>query len=67
MFMHTLARGHRATDAGFGYSYFDRAYRSGGLRSLVERLECYCTLALAHQWEKLQEDLELELIKPVRF
>ncbi len=39
MFMHTLARGHRATYAGSGYPYFDRAYRSGGLRALIDRLD----------------------------
>lgn len=40
MFFHTLARGHRATWSGSGYPYFDRAYESGGLAALLDRLAC---------------------------
>lgn len=45
MFVHTLCRGHRGTDGGEGYPYFDRAYRSGGLRALIERLANDCQVA----------------------
>lgn len=67
MFTHTLARGHRGTYGGSGYPYFDRAYRSGGLRALIERLEEFCAAARRSQQAHLQDDSELELIRPVPF
>lgn len=63
MFTHTLARGHRGTHAGSGYPYFDRAYRSGGLRALIERLEQFCAMARCRQQPHLQDDSELDLIR----
>jgi hypothetical protein len=67
MFTHTLARGHRGTYFGSGYPYFDRAYRSGGLRALMERLDELCATARRHQWTWLHDDPELDLIRPVGF
>ena len=46
MFLHTLARGHRATEFG-NYSYFDEAYESGGLKCLLDRLDEFCRVAKA--------------------
>ena len=67
MFTHTLSRGHRATYGGGGYPYFDRAYKSGGLRALIERLEEFCAAARQRQQMVLQDDSELDLVRPVPF
>jgi hypothetical protein len=45
MFFHTLARGYHWTDNGSGYSYFDAAFKSGGLLGLINRLEELCECA----------------------
>lgn len=67
MFTHTLSRGHRGTYGGSGYPYFNRSYRSGGLRALIERLEDFCAAATTRQQTYLQDDSDLELIRPVSF
>jgi hypothetical protein len=55
MFTHTLARAHRS-DCGDGYPCFDRAYRSGGLRALIERLEQHCGTAQEMHLPQLPAD-----------
>jgi hypothetical protein len=55
MFTHTLARAHRA-DCGDGYPCFDRAYQSGGLRALIERLEQLCASAQERHLPRLPVD-----------
>ena len=59
--------GHRGTYGGSGYPYFNRSYRSGGLRALIERLEDFCAAATTRQQTYLQDDSDLELIRPVSF
>lgn len=56
MFLHTLARSFRFGYYGSGYSPFDDAYKSGGLRAIVERIERYCDFAATKGWQDLQDD-----------
>ena len=63
MFAHTLARGHRAADGGDGYPYFDRAYRTGGLRALIERCDQFCESARRQGCNYLREGSDAELIR----
>jgi hypothetical protein len=58
MFLHTLARGYRATEFGGGYPYFDRAYRSGGLREIFNRLERYYEVAADDESKTLYEEID---------
>lgn len=64
MFLHTLARGYHVNAGGIRLPYFDHAYRSGSLQAIIDRLEQFCDLARARQWQHLQDDLELDLIRP---
>ena len=59
MFVHTLCRGHRATWAGYGYPYFDKAYKSGGLKAIFDRLEWFCEVAENNKSKTLHSDSEL--------
>ena len=57
MFLHSLVRGHRATDCGIGFPYFDEAWASGGLAALIERLSRLCERAREADMMEL-DDLE---------
>lgn len=61
MFTHTLARSFRAGYYGAGYSPFDNAHQSGGLRAIIERIERYCDFAASQGWLYLQDNPKLDL------
>jgi hypothetical protein len=42
MFLHALARGHKAAEMSEGFPCFDKAYESGGLSALIDRLDDLC-------------------------
>lgn len=67
MYYHTLARGFRGTYYNSGYPYFNRAYRSGGLCGLNERLNKYIEYAEKSGSLYLIESNGINLIKEIEF
>jgi hypothetical protein len=60
MFLHTMARGYRACEPGYGFPCFAEAYKSGGLKALLDRLDWLCEVAETNESETLYTGCEIE-------